>query len=625
MRLLHLLFLLAVTSATLSQSEPVPADTRFVLNDFIYHDTNGLNQLPEPPVLTHEADLGNGYSVEWLRSVNEGEQSTHPNDYRGTLVRVSGPGAQEYVIRDHYVEYGLTDEDTVQLEDVTGNGIPNLVVSTWDGGRSAGKYILELGDELRIVAALPSHAFRFAVLRLEDLDGDGRHELVAMDGTHAYQYGCSGAASSYPWVVFEYESELGYVLASPTYYAAAIDSHGSWSYDFSLASMIEWFEHQSGWLHNRDAEGYWYQACDAMQAVLDLVYAGHWSLAREMFDQLFPEDPHGTQPVKGPLLESLYEFKASYPLVMEASDASSRAFGSMSPSVTEFQVIRMEGLSAFRQLADTVVTSVAGDNGLVAVDNGALQAFISERVPAWRAVFDHGDYVIVCFRLSGPAYVRIIDNPPRGGSHQLFPNEGAARVEDDGLYCAGHQDSSAQFHADEESGVGFGILSMYASPTVGSLGSGPAFSAYLLRQGDETGTPLESPFHPADPRSVAETELPGQVRSLDVACLSETIEVTYLQHIALTEAATLTVANHDARPCEESGLIPAEQLYLLHGSQVPLRFPIRCHPDDNISITVLESERPVFALNASCLVLIGEASHLLRPAEQQDGGWEESL
>lgn len=89
------------------------------------------------------------------------------------------------------------------VEDIDGNGVVDIVISEWTGAghRDQRLHILELGTRLRHVATVAgTHA---ATARFEDLDGDGRMELLTHDWTFA-NWRTSFADSPAPDVVLRF-------------------------------------------------------------------------------------------------------------------------------------------------------------------------------------------------------------------------------------------------------------------------------------------------------------------------------------------------------------------------------------------------------------------------------------
>ena len=107
---------------------------------------------------------------------------------------------------------GVSDDvDTLSvsaLSDVTGNGVPDLVIGTYANGMSCcfGLYVFELGEEPRVLVSRPAHHGA-----LDDLTGDGRLELL--DG-FGYTNLCATGIGG-PYAAARYDATIGaYRLAS---------------------------------------------------------------------------------------------------------------------------------------------------------------------------------------------------------------------------------------------------------------------------------------------------------------------------------------------------------------------------------------------------------------------------
>jgi hypothetical protein len=102
--------------------------------------------------------------------------------------------------------------DPVSGSDITGDGVPELVVERYSGGASCclSYVVLTLGEELTSID-LPLDTPCEASFR--DLDGDGIFEVIACDDVLHCRF-CSCAGSPLPTVVLKYTRELGYIPAS---------------------------------------------------------------------------------------------------------------------------------------------------------------------------------------------------------------------------------------------------------------------------------------------------------------------------------------------------------------------------------------------------------------------------
>jgi len=99
---------------------------------------------------------------------------------------------------------GGKDSDFIRNgQDLTGDGIPNIVVYHWSGGWHCCNtvYIFSLGDELELIDTLDLMDSEF---HFEDIDSDGVWEIVARDYTFAY-WNASFVISPAPRIILRYD------------------------------------------------------------------------------------------------------------------------------------------------------------------------------------------------------------------------------------------------------------------------------------------------------------------------------------------------------------------------------------------------------------------------------------
>ncbi|MHC4123907.1 MAG: LysM peptidoglycan-binding domain-containing protein [Planctomycetota bacterium] len=135
-----------------------------------------------------------------------------------------GPGAFYEILINGFRRYAEYDEvkftigtDSCDInplitmgKDITGNGIPNLVIENFNGSAHGGGYfvVFELGENLRKLNEIYATGGEYFC----DLDGDSNLEFVTYDNTFVFWYGCSHAGSPYPKVVLRYNHN-GYHIA----------------------------------------------------------------------------------------------------------------------------------------------------------------------------------------------------------------------------------------------------------------------------------------------------------------------------------------------------------------------------------------------------------------------------
>ena len=148
-------------------------------------------------------------------------------------------------------------------KDITGAGVPDLVISEFTGGAHCCflAHVFELGKEFRKVATLDARDGDLS--HFEDLDGDGSLEFVTNDFTFAY-WRTSFADSPAPRVVLKFRAGAYHVApelmqkAAPA--AAELERH---SREVREAGQ---------WQTRRVPPALW-------ATMLDLIYTGHPDLA----------------------------------------------------------------------------------------------------------------------------------------------------------------------------------------------------------------------------------------------------------------------------------------------------------------------------------------------------------
>ena len=172
--------------------------------------------------------------------------------------------------------------------DVTGRGAPELVVGEWTGGAHCCFvfYVFEIGEQFRKLAELDTEDSGDA--RFEDLDGDGRLELLAYDWTFAYWH-TSFADSPAPAVILRYRNGAfhfaAHLMRKPAPSLAELQTRAQ-----NLRTHPEW---------NRPEDppgALWRQ-------MLDLIYTGNAPLAWQFFEMAWP-------PERQRKAEFLREFRA---------------------------------------------------------------------------------------------------------------------------------------------------------------------------------------------------------------------------------------------------------------------------------------------------------------------------
>jgi hypothetical protein len=167
--------------------------------------------------------------------------------------------------------------DPLTGSDITGDGIPEVIVETYSGGAHCcfGTLVYSLGAQAtRLLETQASNCGG----EFRDLDDDGVLEYVTCDDRFAYAY-CPFAASPVVTVALAYDPDQGYVAASPRFpelFADPIAAHTALAEQAEPGGLGEW-----------DATS----KCAVLPLVLDLLYSGQteraWSELERLY--LFPD------------------------------------------------------------------------------------------------------------------------------------------------------------------------------------------------------------------------------------------------------------------------------------------------------------------------------------------------
>ena len=193
----------------------------------------------------------------------------------------------------HLGGFDPSDEKQKELlavgRDVTGNGVPDLVVSEYTGGAHCCflAHVFELGREFRKVATLDARDGDLS--HFEDLDGDGSLEFVTNDFTFAY-WRTSFADSPAPRVVLKYRDGAYRVapelMRRPAPAAAELERRGR---EVREAPQ---------WRARRMPSALW-------TTMLDLIYEGHAETAWAFLNSSWPRTEAEKEDFRREFLEQL--------------------------------------------------------------------------------------------------------------------------------------------------------------------------------------------------------------------------------------------------------------------------------------------------------------------------------
>lgn len=194
----------AAPALTSSFAEAAAAELTVPLaGSIVTPHASGPLAVPPDAVLT-EGQAINGYEIA-LWEPPSGQWWVHGH----AIAQIQTPGGQsdilDFVSRIH----------PVSGTDITGDGIPELVLELYSGGASCCvSYVVKsLGAE---AVNIPLPLSSPAGASFEDLDGDGVLEIVGADDSFRCVL-CCCADSPEPIVVLKYRSGQGYVAATPDF------------------------------------------------------------------------------------------------------------------------------------------------------------------------------------------------------------------------------------------------------------------------------------------------------------------------------------------------------------------------------------------------------------------------
>lgn len=167
--------------------------------------------------------------------------------------------------------------------DITGDGLPDLVVSEWLGGANCCLtfHIFEIGPKFRKIADIDAEFGDQGPHFVHLARGPGL-QIQIYDWTFA-NWHCDFADSPAPKVILEYDGR-GYRMASDLMSTPAADMK-------DLAAKIRKIRNDT-----KDAHGSWPDADIPPQlwgTMLDLIYTGHRILAWQFLDMAWPQNVAG--------------------------------------------------------------------------------------------------------------------------------------------------------------------------------------------------------------------------------------------------------------------------------------------------------------------------------------------
>ncbi len=164
--------------------------------------------------------------------------------------------------------------------DITGNGIPNLIVSAWSGGAHCcfSFIVLELGKTFKIASRIDAGDSGLA--HFEDINHDGKYVFISNDWIFAY-WRTSFASSPAPRVILRPKrygnGDLRYELALDLMRKPATDEQ--------FKSAVEDVRADDEWSSGVPPQ--------LWKEMLNFIYTGNPNLAWRLLDQSWPKEKPG--------------------------------------------------------------------------------------------------------------------------------------------------------------------------------------------------------------------------------------------------------------------------------------------------------------------------------------------
>lgn len=186
---------------------------------------------------------------------------------------------------------GDEERDLYSGRDITGKGIPNLVISNWTGGAHCCHFlhIFELGKKLTKLVTVEANS---SSVRLVDLDHDGYPEIEFWDGSIDYLF-ASFAGSPGGRVVLKYKNNHYEVASSlmrkPFLKQKQIE-------ELKMKLEVSFKKEKSPEL-----------PYVFLSSMMDLSYSGQFDLAMKIASEVWPADKPGLLAFKDKFTQALHD------------------------------------------------------------------------------------------------------------------------------------------------------------------------------------------------------------------------------------------------------------------------------------------------------------------------------
>jgi hypothetical protein len=208
--------------------------------------------------------------------------------YREDVFQIYKKGELVYQSKVGYA-YWLGEKDGLfhPGDDITGDGIPNLVVMYSGGGNSSFNqscYVFSLGDQFRLIQCLPQGKF-------VDINQDGKLDCIAYQSGFTFWHACH-AGSPLPQIVYEY-CDNEYLLAPALMYQPLpeekVINQALEEVKKRCAKVKEAKWRDAHCWHNEEV----YLDSSVWIYMLDLMFSGHPDEAYDFLDRVWPEGEKG--------------------------------------------------------------------------------------------------------------------------------------------------------------------------------------------------------------------------------------------------------------------------------------------------------------------------------------------
>ena len=230
------------------------------------------------------------YSITLSRSSNDGLGKiiiTHGKDkaYESTEID------DHYYFGNHFDDHNDDEKDLYSGRDITGKGIPNLVISNWTGGAHCCHFlhIFELGKNLKKLVTVEANS---SSIRLIDLDNDGFPEVEFLDGSIDYLF-ASFAKSPGGRVVLKFKNNQ---------YKVAFDLMRKPTLNQKQFEKIK-IKIISAFKKEKSPE----LPYDFLSSMMDLSYSGQFDLAMKIASETWPSDKPGFLVFKNKFTQALQD------------------------------------------------------------------------------------------------------------------------------------------------------------------------------------------------------------------------------------------------------------------------------------------------------------------------------